>query len=165
MQIPYQTGSYSIYLPDGGMKLEGSSLQPGGPTQLGGQTYSLYTAANVARSTMIGGTLAGLGATAGLATNQLALMSLGVVLAVIGGGVILFGGRLRPHGERGGCSTPTVDDEQERLELVVRMAALDERFAAGEMSPADYEAERQRGKQRLRELTLARRQASVPAEG
>jgi hypothetical protein len=38
---------------------------------------------------------------------------------------------------------------------VVRLAALDERFAAGEMNQADYERERERGKQRLRELTLA----------
>ena len=36
---------------------------------------------------------------------------------------------------------------------MVRLAALDERFAAGELDEADYAAERDRGKQRLRELT------------
>jgi hypothetical protein len=164
MQIPYATSTYSVYLPDSGMKLDGSPLQPGGPTQLGGQSYSLYTAANIARSTMIGGTLAGLGATGGIANNQLALISLGVVLVVIGGGVLIFGGRLRPTSPSGARARATLDTEQERLELVVRMAALDERFAAGQMSPTEYELERQRGKQRLRELTLARHQASSPAE-
>jgi hypothetical protein len=162
MQMPYATGSYTVYLPDTGIKLQDSPLQSGGPTQLGGQSYAQYTAANVAKSTMIGGQLAGLGGAAGLATNQLALITLGVLLFVIGGGVILFGGRLRLHAptERRRASA---DSEQERLELVVRMAALDERFAAGEVTPAAYEAERERGKQRLRELTLAR-QRVAPAK-
>ena len=75
---------------------------------------------------------------------------------VIGGGVLLFGGRVRkaPPDERALAAT---DGEQEHLELVVRMAALDERFAAGEVSQADYDVERERGKQRLRQLILARR--------
>jgi hypothetical protein len=156
MQVPYPTSSYSMYLPNAGISLQGSPLQSGGPTQLGGQTYSLFTASNVAKSTMIGGQLAGLGGASGIPTNQLALISLGVVLFVIGGGVLLFGGRLR-HAAPVEHGRPAVDNEQERLELVVRMAALDERFAAGEVSQADYDTERDRGKQRLRQLMLARR--------
>ena len=163
MQIPYPTSSYSVYLPESGMQLQGSPLQSSGPTQLGGQTYSLYSAANVAKATMIGGTLAGLGATAGIPTNELALISLGVVLVVIGGGVLLFGGRFRSTGQSP-QRRATMDADQERLELVVRMAALDERYAAGEVDQQDYEIERERGKQRLRELTLARRQTSASAE-
>jgi len=162
MQIPYPTSTYSVYLPDSGMHLEGSPLQSGGPSQLGGQTYALYSAANVAKATMIGGTLAGLGATAGIPTSELALISLGVVLVVIGGGVIMFGGRLRPTGPTP-ARRAAVDAEQERLELVVRMAALDERYAAGEVAQLDYERERERGKQRLRELTLARQQLITSA--
>jgi hypothetical protein len=163
MQIPYPTSAYSVYVPETGIKLQGTPLQSGGPTQLGGQTYALYSAANVAKATMIGGQLSGLGSTTGLAPNQLALISLGVILFVIGGGVLLFGGRLRgqPSAER---SDDKGNREQERLELVVRMAALDERFAAGELSATDYNAERERGKRRLRELMLARRQAAVPGE-
>jgi hypothetical protein len=111
---------------------------------------------------MIGGQLSGLGDSGGLSANQLALISLGVVLFVIGGGVLLFGGRLR----RGAVlnARPFVDGEQERLELVVRLAALDERFAAGKVSLADYAVERERGKQRLRELTLARRPIPATSE-
>ena len=44
---------------------------------------------------------------------------------------------------------------------MVRLAALDERFAAGEIGQKEYGAERERGKQRLRELLLARREAVV----
>jgi hypothetical protein len=155
MQVPYPTSSYSMYLPDSGISLQASPLQSGGPTQLGGQTYSLYTASNVAKATMIGGQLGGLGGATGIPTNQLALISLGVVLFVIGGGVLLFGGRLRQSSARE-PARPAAETEQERLELVVRMAALDERFAAGEVSQTDYDAERERGKQRLRQLMLAR---------
>lgn len=156
MQVPYPTSSFSMYLPDSGLALQGSPLQSGGPTQLGGQTYALYSASNVGKSTMIGGQLTGLGGATGIPTNQLALISLGVVLFVIGGGVLLFGGRLR-RTPTGGLARPAVETEQERLELVVRMAALDERFAAGHVSQADYDVERERGRQRLRQLMLARR--------
>jgi hypothetical protein len=160
LQIPYQTGSFTMYLPDSGIKLQDSPLLSGGPAQLGGQTYSLYSASNVSKSTMIGGQLAGLGGTSGLGQSQLALISLGVVLFIIGGGVILFGGRLRREQVLDAPKVAAADNDQERLELVVRMAALDERFAAGDVNETDYAAERERGKQRLRELTLARRSAS-----
>lgn len=162
LQVPYTASSFTMYLPDTGMKLQGSPLQPGGPAQLGGQTYALYSATNVAKATLIGGQLSGLGGTNGLSANQLAMISLGVVLFVIGGGVILFGGRLK--GADGPRSQPAAESDQERLELVVRLAALDERFAAGEVSQTDYQSERERGKQRLRELTLARHQAAAPGE-
>ena len=48
---------------------------------------------------------------------------------------------------------------QRALEAV--KADVMERFAAGEVSQTDYEKERERGKQRLRELMLARRQPTV----
>jgi hypothetical protein len=156
LQVPYPTASYNVYLPQSGFRLDSTPLASSGATQLGGQTYSLYSTANVPRATMIGGQLSGLAATAGLGANQLALISLGVVLFVIGGGVIMFGGRLRKSAPAT-VDPPIVASEEERLELVVRLAALDERFAAGELTQTAYEAERERGKQRLRELTLARR--------
>jgi hypothetical protein len=153
LQVPYTTGSYTVYLPNTGLKLDGSPLSPGAPTQLGGQTYSIYSALNVGRATIMSGQLAGLGSTGGLGPSQLAMISLGVVLFVIGGGIVIFGGRLRL---RPVAARAEVDGEQERLELVVRMAALDERFAAGELDRANYDAERERGIRRLRELTFAR---------
>src|SRR5207248_8877455 len=141
LQLPYPTGTYSVYLPDTGVKLDASALAPGGPTQLGGQTYALYSANNLPKATLVGGQLSGLGSTGAVGLNQLALISLGVVLFVLGGGVLLFGGRLRPTGGRG-AGHGSVDREQERLELVVRLAALDERFSACDISQAAYETER-----------------------
>jgi hypothetical protein len=158
LQIPYPTASFQVYLPDTGLKLDGSPLRSAGPAQLGGQSYALYSANNLAKSTMVSGQLSGLGSNGAIGPSQLALISLGVVLFVIGGGVLLFGSRVRQG------AAPTAqssgDTEQERLELVIRMAALDERFAAGEIGQTEYNAERARGKKRLRELTLARKQAT-----
>ena len=158
LQVPYPAASFNVYLPDSGLKLESSTLRSSGPAQLGGQSYALYSASNLARSTMVGGQLSGLGSNGAIGPSQLALISLGVVLFVIGGGVLLLGSRARQGAapERG----PSGDTEQERLELVIRMAALDERFAAGQIGQAEYNAERARGKKRLRELTLARKQAT-----
>ena len=158
MQIPYPAASFNVYLPDSGLKLDSSALRSSGPAQLGGQSYALYSASNLARSTMVSGQLSGLGSNGAIGPSQLALISLGVVLFVIGGGVLLLGSRARQGAapERG----PGGDTEQERLERVIRMAALDERFAAGQIGQAEYNAERARGKKRLRELTLARKQAT-----
>ena len=159
MLLPYPTGTYNVYLPDTGVRLDARGLTAAGPAQLGGQSYALYTATNLPRATLISGQISGLGANGAVGPNQLALISLGIVLLVLGGGVVLFGGKLRPaladntHRLAG-------DFERERLELVVRLAALDERFATGELARTQYEAEREAGKQRLRELTLARREAA-----
>ena len=107
---------------------------------------------------MLAGRLSGLGGTGAFGPGQLAMISLGVVLFVLGGGVLLFGSRMRLGSDR--RSEPAPDLEHERLELVVRLAALDERFSAGEIRKAEYERERAGGKQRLRELTLAQKQAT-----
>jgi hypothetical protein len=162
LQIPYPTGTYSVYLPTSGLRFDANGLASTGQAQLGGQTYALYTATNLPKSVIVGGQISSLGASGTVPPSQLALITLGVVLCVVGGGVFLFGGRMRrgPGTEAHGSAR---DFETERLELVVYLAALDERFAAGQVSQTEYEAERDRGKQRLRELTLARRQTHLSA--
>jgi hypothetical protein len=166
LQVPYPAGSYTVYLPNSSMTLDGSPLKPGQPAQMGGQTYVPFSASNVPKATMIGGRITGLGATGGLLPDQLTFISLAVVLFVLGGGVVVFGRRLGNGPAPRPRYAPGADSEQERLELVVRLAVLDERFAAGEVSQRDYSAERERGKQRLRELALARRPARpAPSEG
>ena len=164
LQVPYATSTYNVYVPgDAGLKLNTGALQAAGPAQLGGQTYSLYTTSNVPKQTVIGAQLGGLGATSGLGASQLAMISLGVVLLVLGGGVLAFGARRRPVVARGEAPAEPeagTDPQHERLELVVRLAALDERYAAGEVSEQDYVSERERGKKRLRELSRTRHQAA-----
>jgi hypothetical protein len=160
LQMPYPTAAFNVYLPNTGLRLDASSLTAGEPATLGGQSYALYSAANLPRATLVPSRLNGLGSTpGGLGPTQLALISLGVVLFVLGGGVLLFGARARAP--RVMMPIPERDLEQERLELVVRLAVLDERYAAGQVKQSDYEHERSRGKQRLRELLLTLRQESA----
>jgi uncharacterized iron-regulated membrane protein len=156
LQLPYPTGTYTVYVPDQGPKVSTSGLTAGPPQQLGGQSYTPYTASNVARSTVVPLQFTGLGATSGLSPNQLAMMSLGVVLLVLGGGVLLWTVR-RPVARVEPPAQTAESVEQERLQLLVRLATLDDRFTAGEIAARDYEAERERGKRRLVELTLLQR--------
>jgi hypothetical protein len=99
--------------------------------------------------------LTGLGS-AGFASNQLGVITLGVALLVLGGGLLLFTMR-RPV-----APAPLDQDaiEQERLQLLVRLASLDDRFVAGEIATPEYEFERERGKRRLVELTLLQRRTA-----
>ncbi|GAC1315762.1 MAG: hypothetical protein NVSMB2_07890 [Chloroflexota bacterium] len=160
LQLPYPTGTYNVYLPDTGYGLDTNGLTAGGQSQLGGQSYALYSANNVAKSTVVGASLKLSNGPGGslVTPAQLAAISLGVVLLVLGGGVLLFGTRRR---EAAGFPAIGAHDwDTERLELVVRLAALDERYAAGDIGLAEYEDERERGKERLRHLTVMRRRSS-----
>jgi hypothetical protein len=81
-------------------------------------------------------------------------------LLVLGGGVLLY--TLRRPARRGAAVGVGSDAlEQERLQLLVRLATLDDRYAAGQISARAYEAERARGKRRLVELTVLRKQQAA----
>jgi hypothetical protein len=162
VQLPYPTAAFNVYVPSTGLALDASGLAASGSTQLGGQTYALYTASNLGRASMVPGQVTGLGWSGGLAPTQLALISLAVVLFVLGGGVLVLG-IVRRQPARSTALPAARDTEQERLELVVRMAALDERYAAGSVPEDEYSAERERGKQRLRELLIAQRAEVAPS--
>jgi hypothetical protein len=157
LQLPYPTTTYSIYLPNAGPRLDTSALTAAGSAQLGGQSYVLYSASNLPRTSVAAGQLIGLQGAAVIGPTQLALLSLGVVVCalVLGGGGVWY--RRRAARAPTSASDSTADPEQERLELVVLIAALDDRFAAGEVSSAEYQAVRKHETQRLRELALHRR--------
>ena len=115
----------------------------------------------MAKSTVVPIQLTGLGSAGGLGPNQLALVSLGVVLLVLGGGVLIYTMR-RPV--RRASAADAIDPdaiEQERLQLLVRLATLDDRYAAGQINARAYKAERARGKRRLVELTVLQKQAAA----
>jgi hypothetical protein len=161
LQAPYPTAAFTIHVPEGGPKIESSQLTAQEPRQLGDRTFLVHSARDVSKATMISARLGGLpsSGSAGLSTEQLAMVSGGVVLLVLGAGVFAFS--LRARGSRskasGGAAAEKMDLEQERLQLVVRLAALDERYAAGQIPETEYQAERTRDKQRLVELLRAAR--------
>jgi len=161
LQLPYPTGTFTVYLPDQGPKLGPTNLGAGDPQQLGNQQYTPFVGSNLAKSTMVPLQLNGLGAAGGLGPNQLALVSLGVVLIVLGGGVLLY--TLRRPVRRAEPVATGDSLEQERLQLLVRLATLDDRYAAGQITARAYKAERARGKQRLVELTVLQRHSAAAA--
>lgn len=79
------------------------------------------------------------------------MLSVAVVLVVVGGGVLFIRRRTRRMATAAGAGAA-----QERRDLVIRIAALDECFAAGEVGRAEYQAQRRLAKHRLQELTAER---------
>jgi hypothetical protein len=162
LQVPYPTGIFTMYVPDQGPKLGQTDLAAGDPQQLGNQTYTPFSASNVAKSTVVPIQLTGLGSSGGLGPNQLALVSLGVVLLVLGGGVLIYTMR-RPARQAAADEVDSDAIEQERLQLLVRLATLDDRYAAGQITARAYKTERARGKRRLVELTVLQKQTAASA--
>lgn len=173
VQVPYQAGTVQLYVPSESFTLHANQLALTDHPTMNGQTYDLYAASNVPANTMISSSLDGLPTLGGrtLTPNQLALMSLGAVLLVLGGGTLFL--TLRPR--RKLTPTPVTDGispespsgdgnareelHAERTRLVLALAELDERYTRHAVAPSAYEEERARGKQRLLELTHALRGA------
>src|SRR5262249_48632211 len=130
IQVPYSVGSLSIYVPAGGAPLSGSPVTPGSGTPMGNQSYQLYTAPNHDKGTLLAAKISGLPSNGGLTPTQLAFIGLGAALFVLGAGILIFSTR---RSQRPAQPTRLADLEEERLQLVVRLAALDERFASGGM--------------------------------
>src|SRR5260370_30586283 len=95
---------------------------------LGDQSYRGYRASNLPRATVVSGELSGLTSSSTPGPTELALLSLAVVLCVLGGGAVLFTRRAAPPSR-----DRRADLAQERRDLVVQIAVLDERFAAPEI--------------------------------
>src|SRR6266851_9194064 len=153
LQLPYPTATYAIYLPETGVRLNSRGLTDGGLMMLGDQSYRVYRASSLPGATVVSGDVSGLGSSSTTDPTELAILSLVVLLCVFGGGVLLISRRARRTApQRGdGAAEPAHD----RHDLVVHIAMLDERFAAGEISAVEHEAQRKLAKQRLRQLTPA----------
>jgi hypothetical protein len=160
LQLPYPTATYTIYVPETGIKVNSTDLTDGGSTVLGDQSYRMYRASNLPAATVVSGELSGPSSSSTTDQIELAILSLGVVLCVVSGGAVLItrrGRRAAPQ-HRVGHAAPQrrcgpTDPTQERLDLVVQIAVLDERFAAGEISSVEHQAQRRLAKQRLHQLT------------
>jgi len=151
LQLPYPTATYAIYLPETGVRLNSRGLTDGGSMVLGDQSYRVYRASNLPRAAIVSGELSGLSSSSTPGPTELAILSLAVVLCVFGGCAVLITHRARRTARQ--SRDGRADLAQERLDLVVQVAVLDERFAAGEVSDVDYQAQRRLAKQRLRQLT------------
>jgi hypothetical protein len=151
LQLPYPTATYAIYLAETGVRLNSTRLTDGGSMVLGDQSYRVYRASNLPGATVVSGELSGLSSSSTPDPVELAILSLAVVLCVFGGGAFLITRRARrrtPQSRDG-----RADLAQERLDLVVQIAVLDDRFAAGAISYVEHQMQRRLAKQRLHQLT------------
>jgi hypothetical protein len=151
VQLPYPTATYTIYLTETGVRLNSSGLTDGGSMLLGDQSYRVYRASNLPRAAIVSGELSSLSSSSTRGPTELAILSLAVVACVVGGGAGLITRRARRTAPQ--RRDERADLAQERLDLVVRIAVLDERLAAGEISNAEHHAQRSLAKQRLHQLT------------
>lgn len=166
-QLDYPVEVFTLYLPLGGLQASSPQLQvqTGAPVEMGGGRYQVYTAQGLPAGTRLSIRISGLPSTGWQpAPEQIAAASLGGVLLLAAGAWLLL--------RRGGTSRVEAEDEAgtdsasylrppasrllelERRRLVLELADLDERFAAGELPEEDYRARRGERKQRL--LAIAR---------
>ena len=156
LRPPYETGDYSVYVPDTGVRLNTRDLESDGSIVLGQQTYAVYGASNLSRNATVSAQLAGVGSSPTRDLLELLAIGLAVVLLVFAGGTVLFVRRTRSRRTTSATLALEPGAADERLELVMRMAVLDERFAAGQVRRAEYEAVRDLTRRRLRQLTSTR---------
>ena len=153
LRLPYETADYSVYVPDTGVMLNTRDLQSDGSIVLGQQTYAVYGASNLSRNATVSAQFARDGSSPTSDLLELIVVCLAGVLLVVAGGTLLFVRRTRSRRTTTATLALKPGAADERLELVVRMAVLDERFAAGRVSRAEYDAVRNLTKRRLRQLT------------
>ena len=159
-QLPYDTATldlareqplpvetFTLYAPEMGVGVVSTGLRLQGAADVGGQRYQQHVAEGVAPGAPIPFRLTNLPAPFSLKLRDLGLMVVGIggaALAI----VLLFAFRRRARSEARPLAPVPVDDA-ERQRLVLALAALDDRFAAGALDEADYRAERERDKRRL----------------
>lgn len=165
-QLAYPALGFSLYVPQIGLRVSSPQLQPQGEAQLGGQTYTVYSAQSLPRGAVLQIQLDGL-PTAGADIHRLTWPLLVGGAALLGLGLVVA--RRRRVQQRSvpavAAVAPGAADApySERVELLLALARLDERYERGELSATEYEAERAAWKQRL--VALERQRARVLAGG
>ena len=150
----YPTASFNLYVPDTGIAVLSPQLTFQGTSEFSGQRFQLYTATSLPAGSQVAARLTGLPSRGGLGPRELGFIVVGSGAIVLGiGGLLAL---RRGRGTRAGPREPRTEaPTAERLQLVRALAALDERFSAGEIDEEQYRQERARGKERLVALSAA----------
>jgi hypothetical protein len=155
-------GTFTLYVPNDVGTVVGPGMAFRGTADLGGRQYRQYVVERVAPGTEARFRLTDLPAPLFARPRDLGLVVAGVAAAALLVGVSMaIRRRVRqaPSPAAGGREVPSVavsaavSPDAERLALVKAVAELDERFAAGGLDPAAYDAERARQKAKIVALT------------
>jgi 5-hydroxyisourate hydrolase-like protein (transthyretin family) len=152
-RLTYPAASFTLYLPDVGLQVNSPQLEAGGQTELGGQKFLQFSGQNLPRGTELWIELANLPTSGSSAVDRLTAPMLAVGGLALLAGVALVGcRRLTVDPPSAGGRVPA-RAELDRLQVLLTLASLDERFDQGELDEAAYHREREAEKQRLRALS------------
>jgi hypothetical protein len=150
--LQHPVESFSLFVPaQDSIRVDSPQLAEAGTRDMGGMTYRVYTASNLARGSQLGIRLSGLPEMPGAMAQRLGY-------ALLGGGLAISLGALIIAWRRGvRASTPAPASAAEaadapdtrRDDLLATLADLDERFEAGELPLAEYQRARDVAKRRL----------------
>jgi hypothetical protein len=152
-RLTYPAASFTLYIPDVGLQVSSPQLEAHGPTELGGQKFLQYSGQNFPRGTELRIELANLPATGSSAVDRLTVPMLAVGgLALLAGVAMVYRRRLTADPPPAGGRIPA-GAELDRLQVLLTLASLDERFDQGKLDEVAYHREREAEKQRLRDLS------------
>jgi mono/diheme cytochrome c family protein len=152
--FPLPVNSLVLFVPEG-MKVRSDQLTDGGVQDFQGQTFTLFQADNLAAGGTLSMTISGKPGTAGgFVLDQrtgmlIGLGALGLLLIVAGVYLYIRDRRLAAEEEEEDLEEEDAlgDDQDAILDAIL---ALDDRFQAGEIAEAAYQARRQELKSRLK---------------
>ncbi len=150
VNLPYPTGKLRFLAPDVGLEFRSDRLGDGGTMPIEGQTYRILSADQLKADTTVTVDVVGL---PGVPTNRLDPTDVQIAGLVLIGLAIILAAYLGLQSHGAGQTDPLA----ERRALLVSIAQLDDRFAAGQLSAERYQAERARQKRRLIDLIMGSR--------
>jgi hypothetical protein len=150
VDLPYPTTKLRFLAPDVGLEFRSDRLGDGGTMPIEGRTYRVLAADQLKADTTVTIDVIGL---PGLPTNRLDPTTIQIAGLVLIGLAIILAAFLGLQ-SRGSSQT---DPLAQRRALLVSIAQLDDRFAAGQISAERYQAERARQKQQLIDLIMGSR--------
>ncbi|MBI2942273.1 MAG: hypothetical protein HYY04_17730 [Chloroflexi bacterium] len=156
-ELPYGARQFNLLVPDVGLEVASPDLAPAGGLDLQGHRYAVYSGANLPPGKRVLVRIAGFDSESrGLAVDPRGarVVAAGVLVAALA----LLAWRVGQTAPRDPARLATLEDQ-----LIGSLAALDERFARGELGEPQYQEQRARLKRQLVGIMRAQR-AESPAE-
>jgi hypothetical protein len=146
--LAYPVGTFAVYVPEGRLELSSPTLQPQGATELGGRRYQLYTATDLDRGDRISAQISGISAAVNGPQPPMTaplMVAAGATLLMVGlGGAFAWRRRQVRHVSSADPDMHEVSAEpsEERHQLILEIAALDERHDQQLLPEEAYQATR-----------------------
>jgi hypothetical protein len=145
--VSYPTRSYDLLVRGEDISIDSNRLSPAETLDIQGTLYAHSAGENLDRGEQVVALISGLPK----GQSRAALLWVGVTLGVLAGGFGLL--RVRRRGLAPEPVKAEVDPDEERRELLLEIARLDDEFEGGRMPEETYRVRRETAKARLVELS------------